>query len=390
MGLFSNRNKEAKHCRICNKTGGWGYSKISKDRGYVEEEILEILAEDEILVCISCQNCLDKLSSIYRRGDEPVSLSDLSHSQWFKWYIDAEYRYIREGDDLVYDIQTFKTAMENALNGADEQIETILKDEIANFEIAKEYYLNHSKYFATASQKIIDSLPGLDTKVWNVKDATLAFDGQEIVIYARGYKYAEKLAVYAKEEHLELKDFFDNYRSALAIINEESDILTRKYNKESIIYFQEKGGLHYTTEISGGGGTGGGVNISTALLGGIAFGPAGAIIGSSVGTEVNIGEIQSESVKHDERYVELKFNDEFGKVVTDVFSYDFYKIFLEIIPDKEYSYVKVNPQQINRKVVKPVVNDEMVNQLRSLKLLLDEGIITEEEFNIKKQAVLSL
>lgn len=163
----------------------------------------------------------------------------------------------------------------------------------------------------------------------------------------------------------------------------------------NIIYFQEKGDLSYSTSISGGGGGSKSMSVAGAVAGKLMFGDVGAIIGSRAGTGVKIDEIHSETVEHDNRYVVLRYLDS-DKGYCDIqMEYDCYEALNKLIPEKEYSYVSINakPNMNNGKEnerLENKSNEIPVKQLKDLKYLLDEGIITQEDFDAKKRQLLGI
>ena len=96
-----------------------------------------------------------------------------------------------------------------------------------------------------------------------------------------------------------------------------------EYSINEIMFFKEAGSLQYTTSVSGGG-----VNVGGAIAGGLIGGDVGAIIGSRQ-------EITSKTKTHDDRTVLLKFTN--GK--EKIFKYKYYQGFIELIPEKEYSFL---------------------------------------------------
>lgn len=92
---------------------------------------------------------------------------------------------------------------------------------------------------------------------------------------------------------------------------------------DEIMFFKETGSLQYTTSVSGGG-----VNVSGAITGGLIAGDVGAIIGSRQ-------EVTSKTETHDDRTVVLKLTN--GK--EKIYDYRYYRCFMELIPEKEYSFL---------------------------------------------------
>lgn len=172
----------------------------------------------------------------------------------------------------------------------------------------------------------------------------------------------------------------------------------KRYLLNSIEYYNEVGNLQYTSEVQGGGG--GGANVYGAIKGGLLFGAAGAIVGSQVGTESK--PISTTVRKHDNRSVRFVYKDSMG-VHDVVLPHEDLDALLTLIPDKKYDTVMLKNQediQANQTVGKPLVeskeevkstiNSDVVEQLKQLKELLDIGILTQEEFNRKKNELLKL
>jgi hypothetical protein len=144
----------------------------------------------------------------------------------------------------------------------------------------------------------------------------------------------------------------------------------------NIKHFKHDGEVSYETKISGG--SGGGSSIGGAITGGIIAGSVGAVIGSRKKTE----EITSERIRHDNRQTVLEVQD--GAYY---FDYDGYDILLELIPEKEYTFV----QELKRQKVMPNANIQLSipDMIRELAKLRDEGILTDEEFSVKKGELLA-
>ncbi len=165
----------------------------------------------------------------------------------------------------------------------------------------------------------------------------------------------------------------------------------------NIEYFALSGQTYASTEISGGGGTIGGTSIPGAIIGGMVAGGTGAVIGSrKAGT---IDPIKSHTVVHDERDCYIKFKTEEGtldEVVCKGHAWklsdnqiinvaeEFYDILKKIIPEKEYTYVLTN---MNAKA-NSVETTDIEERLLKAKNLLDKGLITQEEYESKREDIL--
>lgn len=146
-----------------------------------------------------------------------------------------------------------------------------------------------------------------------------------------------------------------------------------------IIFFAKEGDVSYTTHT-----TGGGTNYGGALVGGLLGGEAGAIIASRQ-------KVTTYTREHDNRVCILKL--ETGE---ETLPFKMYEFLNRLIPEKEYRYIiaSSNQKSIDNILMKPVqkVNELKENskaaELREFKNLLDEGIISKEEFEAQKNKLL--
>ncbi len=151
-------------------------------------------------------------------------------------------------------------------------------------------------------------------------------------------------------------------------------LLPIKYDE--VAYFTMIGDVQYTTEVSGGEVkvSGGGSSIGGAVVGGIIGGGVGAIIGSRKAVTSESNGIHSETIKHDNRQTLIKYVDgreqRHGK--------EWYSRFMDIMPKKEKSYIEFNREK----------DSADLEKLKLLKDMLDQGLINEEEFKAKKEALL--
>lgn len=103
---------------------------------------------------------------------------------------------------------------------------------------------------------------------------------------------------------------------------------------DEIMYYKSEGVLRYEQQLSGGGGMG--INYGGALVGGILFGNAGAIIGSRRNEEIK--DIKSETVTHDTRMLILVVRRE-NKIFQIRLSIGAELALDWLLPDKQYDYV---------------------------------------------------
>lgn len=152
---------------------------------------------------------------------------------------------------------------------------------------------------------------------------------------------------------------------------------------DKIEYYYTQGEVYRENKISGGGG--GGSSIGGAVVGGVIAGGAGAIIGS----RKQIPEIKSELVTYDTResYINFFANDGTrNKIFMDYLDYQTLK---DLIPQKDYIVVSAIRTTL---LVQSEQNKEMtksiIDQIRELAKLKNDGILSEEEFIEKKRALL--
>lgn len=70
------------------------------------------------------------------------------------------------------------------------------------------------------------------------------------------------------------------------------------------------------------------------------FGIAGILVGSKICANTKSQEVYSETIEHNNRVVVLRYRQNDGELVDDVYSYEYYDVFNKLIPEKEYSYVQ--------------------------------------------------
>ena len=166
-----------------------------------------------------------------------------------------------------------------------------------------------------------------------------------------------------------------------------------------IEYFAMSGQKYTTTEISGGGGNIGGTSIPGAIVGGMVAGETGAVIGSR--KKGTIEPVKSYTSVHDERDCYIKFKKEDGTLDEVVCKHNdryvesrkqlvnaaelFYDSLKKVIPEKEYAYIlaSTNIQEDTQ-----VEANDIEERLLQAKNLLDKGLITQEEYEAKREDIL--
>lgn len=146
-----------------------------------------------------------------------------------------------------------------------------------------------------------------------------------------------------------------------------------------IKYYRLIGQKYVTTEISGGGG--GGSSIKGAVIGGLIAGDVGAVIGSRKAVD----EVKGTSTVHDEQVV-LLYSTDLSQVLQ--FNSAAYKVFTKLIPEMDYEVVAT--ASTDTKQTTSVDIKSAADTVRELKKLLDEGLISNEEFEKKRKELLGL
>lgn len=170
----------------------------------------------------------------------------------------------------------------------------------------------------------------------------------------------------------------ESYKEYLNRENRGNVGVSKTIPLSNIKYFKHDGQVKTETKISGGGG--GGSSLSGAVVGGIVAGGVGAVIGSRKKVEP----LKSETRTWDMRRVELHYIDENGTDKDLDFTPSAYEVFMELIPEKQYDYV------MQQKLPKEQTTEakSTKEKLTELKELLDEGLITQEEYEKKRQLIL--
>ena len=155
---------------------------------------------------------------------------------------------------------------------------------------------------------------------------------------------------------------------------------------ENIVSYQLVGNIEHTTVTNGGGPTV--PNIKGAVYGGLLFGAAGALIGAQTGAFTN--PIKSEVVEHDSRRTMLTLKNAEGQVEIRELPYYYSEVFMKVIPEKEFNYLQAtkNAETTIHTQSAPAIN--MVEEMKQLKELFDLNLITQEEFDSKRQQILKL
>lgn len=169
--------------------------------------------------------------------------------------------------------------------------------------------------------------------------------------------------------------------SAYNYIFKSPDVSYAKILLEDIQYFKIEGNVQYISDVSGGG-----VNMQGAVAGAIIAGDTGAVIGSRVGTNT-----KTNIIEKDHRHIVLVYKEKGILKSMDIKSFQPDKtidVLRNLIPQKEDTVVALNKQESTGNITSAQLSS--ADELRKYKELLDDGIITQEEFDAKKKQLLNL
>lgn len=346
--IFRNENKES--CSVCNLTMSWLDNKDNYG--------VELPSSGNVRLCKTCADKLYWLSKILK----------IEESVWENNY-ELINSYVRNRKNVVRAYKEIK----------DSTFKNDLKRNIIKADNIYMKYHEYPRIISEAFNKISENLEKMPFKKQNYGYSTFARDDENLYYMEYGkplYNSNEIISIQGYKERMEVLERFQK-----EIINKTT--LIQFINLNEIEYFKYEGEVNYTTTVSGGGSKG--VSYSRAILGGLLFGPAGAIVGAMKGNEIK--EIKSSYIEHDNRYIVLVYKDTSGKVVKKKLNYEYYELFNKLIPEKEYDYVQLNSKNSIKSKNEHSVPYE---QLKELKSLVDLGVISEEEFNAKKKQLLQI
>lgn len=157
---------------------------------------------------------------------------------------------------------------------------------------------------------------------------------------------------------------------------------------DNIVSFQLIGDVEHVAMVSGGGGGGGQPNLRGAAVGGLLFGGAGAIIGAQTGICIN--PISSAIKEFDSRVTLLNLKNAEGQVEIRELPYYYSEVFMKVIPEKEFNFLQANKNAETPAHTQNTPALNMVEEMKQLKELLELGLITQEEYDSKRQQILKL
>lgn len=218
----------------------------------------------------------------------------------------------------------------------------------------------------------------VETSVFGIQYKAQAPVGKLMLLRNDFYIWYENkiLNIFPTEEHLTDEHItYATLPKDLANILNPNDIKVFNIPVDKIKHYKIVGQERSETKVRS---TNDGVNIKGAIIGGIIAGDAGAVIGS----QHNKGQIVSNTEHFDERFVELYY-EENGSTQKMKMSITAYSLLEKWIPEKEYDFVLSN-------VSSNEPETDKFDEIKKFKSLLDEGIISQEEFENKKKELLGV
>lgn len=190
---------------------------------------------------------------------------------------------------------------------------------------------------------------------------------------------------------------------------------------EKIHYYEKAGNVHYTTEINGnctnfgGSFTGATVSKAASIVGGLLLGPMGMAAGAILSQkpmQVTVPstslDISSKPNKIDDRSVILNYYSDAKKQLMDIeLPADTYNFLQTYLPELKYgivleveknnavkAYGNGNASQITGRSMDRIESadedtDQFEKRIKKLKIMYDNGVLSEEEYASEKKRILS-
>ncbi len=265
-----------------------------------------------------------------------------------------------------------------------------------NFEEFLLFYYNRIVGYQFSEQTIIKINESIDER-WNSisrKYQNLCFPKLEKHHHVCATRYKDNLILIEnstpkmKIEMSDTKEYSEKIFNQFNNTENENLFAISVIPLENIVSYQLIGDVEHVAMVSGGGGRGGQPNLTGAAIGGMLFGDAGAIIGAQTG--FCIDPIKSTITEFDSRVTMLNLKNAEGQVEIKELPYYYSEVFMKVIPEKEFNFLQANKntEAPVQSQTAPALN--MVEEMKQLKELLDLNLITQEEFDAKRQQILKL
>lgn len=253
-----------------------------------------------------------------------------------------------------------------------------VKTRIANIE-NKRYIIDKLLSFFEFEYKRFDlEFRYDDSKGADIKNAVrIGFAGSEYLTYHNNTLYFIQGWDDYFIKHIEAK-FISNVFADKNVEFEPLGIRAILY--ENIEFYYKEGDIQYTSDVTGGGG----LSLTGAIIGGIVAGGVGAIIGSCK----SIDPIRTKVSTHNATKTVLVYKDGDERVSEEYERHELYNYLLLKIPEKDLKTVQLSLANSNH--TKNNSGASAADEIRKFKGLLDDGIISQEEFEMKKKQLLEL
>lgn len=196
------------------------------------------------------------------------------------------------------------------------------------------------------------------------------FSNQEIIDLVRYLEDLREKGKISSEEFSEKRSLFLMKNDYIIISCIQKNLGCQpiaSIKKENVLFFSRVGDI-YTKS------SGGGFNLTGAIVGGIIGSGIGAVIGSR-------NKIVTELIDERNTVLMIKENDEIKSIFFTSTTYD---LFLKVLPDKDINTVNVSIH--DRKTDN--FEDEIIIKIKKLDELRIKGILTAEEFEERKKTIL--
>lgn len=171
--------------------------------------------------------------------------------------------------------------------------------------------------------------------------------------------------------------FLDAFNGAIPVFRIKHD---------DLLFYAHEGDFYIKTDVKG---SGGGTDYARAIVGGVLFGAAGAIVASRKGVNIST---TTEEVDKRNTVLYFKYN---GEIADAHFDSNTYKTFKRLLPGKDSSVIdklssstpKSTAKQSTEEAAAATDND-ITKRMKKLSSLLEDGYITKDEYEEKKKKIL--
>ena len=245
--------------------------------------------------------------------------------------------------------------------------------------ISKKLPLLNAQYEATKKGLSIPAdccRIGVETTVFGLSYQAVAPAGSRSLLQRDFYFWNKDgtIIIFPTEDHLKAEHIdYKTHPEDIETLIDQNDIPVFIIPLSAIKYYNMVGTEKSETNIQT---ANTGVNVKGAIIGGLIAGDAGAIIGS----QHNTHNVYSTTRHIDERCIELYYTED-GATRIIKLSTDALSSLEKWCPEKAYGFVISQPE---------AAKTSAVDEIKRYKELLDAGIITPDEFDVKKKQLLNV